>query len=281
MAGSQQSGMVDTVGVFSLLEFAESQLCTTGTFKISLEALCSRIGVSQVDAYRTLYQNQTEISGYIPEYFDLENMSLLAQFLSRLSGGEAESMFQTAGAYLSSSDLSELAALYYDTAVNAIAGHTPQKEVYCQMYTRFKTHRRAFDVYIDYFFDIDHIFDDTVTAFLSGQGYTLPHLGRVSTRRGLSLLLERHVISISAVFGNLYDILTGENRREEGVNDPSRHPALRILGLNNPPKNKRELRLHYKTLMKTYHPDVNPDGLEMSKKINAAYAELISTGDLF
>ncbi|UOF81240.1 dnaj molecular chaperone homology domain [Caudoviricetes sp.] len=46
--------------------------------------------------------------------------------------------------------------------------------------------------------------------------------------------------------------------------------AIEILGLDEEitPLNTRR---KYKALAKEYHPDVNPDGIEMMKKINHAY----------
>ena len=52
--------------------------------------------------------------------------------------------------------------------------------------------------------------------------------------------------------------------------------ALDVLGLSAMPASREELRSHYRTLMKTFHPDVNPRGLEMSQRITAAYAYLLA-----
>lgn len=276
MAGSQHSAAPDFTAVPALLEFIESQIGALGRFEISLEALCRRLGISLVDAYRTLYESQGEIGGYIPERFTTENVNILARFISLISGEDAETMFHNAGTYLSSSDLSELAALYYDTAGQAIEGHIPQFGEFGQMYRRFKTHRRAFDVYVDYFFDLDRIFEETVTAFVSYRSFSSPLLGRHSTQSSLSLLIKRNVVSIMGMFEQLFESLTGEHPESESPNH-IRHPALTILGLDRLPRNKRDLRDHYKTLMKTYHPDINPAGLEMCKKINAAYADLLAS----
>ncbi len=277
MSASQQTSYPDESVVFSLLEFADSQLRLTGIFEITIEALCERLGIPQVDAYRALYRSPVELSGYIPDRFNLENMNVLAMFLSQYGRTDAEKIFRATGAHLGSDDLSELAALYYDVADGVIGAHTPQKDEYRQMYTRFKTYRRAFDVYVEYFFDMGQIFEDTVAAFLTAKEFTFPHLGRFSAHKSLTLLFERNVISISGIFESLFERLTGESSRRDGGTARMSLPALRAMGLTRPPRNKRELRLHYKTLMKTYHPDLNPSGLEMSKKINAAYSELLAS----
>jgi curved DNA-binding protein CbpA len=48
------------------------------------------------------------------------------------------------------------------------------------------------------------------------------------------------------------------------------------MGLPDQPLAADALRRRYRELMKRYHPDVNPSGLERCKEINAAYAVLMS-----
>ena len=275
MNAPQQSPIITKEAICSLLESIDTCLSHSGEFEITLEKLCKRLGISPVDAYRVLYMSASELSGYVPEHFGLDNMNVLALFLSRFSDTDVEKTFHAAGSTLSSDDFSELAALFYDSASDVIDSHTPRKEEYNQMCSRFKR-RRAFEVYKDYFFDVDSILEQTVSQFMAGRKCEFPNLSRSSVKRGLSLLFQQHIISISAIFERLYERLNGESSRSTPATQRNT-PALQALGLTRPPANREELRLHYKTLMKTYHPDINPDGLEMSKKINAAYAELLAS----
>ena len=142
---------------------------------------------------------------------------------------------------------------------------------YKQMCRRFKTLRRAFEVYLDYFFDADAYFEKTVSEFTAAHRFTFPHLGRFTALRYLKLLFDRHIISFEGICEPLYERLTGEKKVEV------RSGALQALGLTSLPSDRQALRLHYKSLMKIYHPDINPAGLEMSKKINSAYAELLAS----
>ena len=51
--------------------------------------------------------------------------------------------------------------------------------------------------------------------------------------------------------------------------------ARRALGVAGLPLSRRLLRDRYRALMKRFHPDVNPGGLELAKDINAAYSRLL------
>jgi curved DNA-binding protein CbpA len=50
--------------------------------------------------------------------------------------------------------------------------------------------------------------------------------------------------------------------------------ARRLLGLEGGVLDLRRLKSRYKSLMKVYHPDLNPQGLRRCQEINAAYALL-------
>lgn len=58
------------------------------------------------------------------------------------------------------------------------------------------------------------------------------------------------------------------------MQDPRILESLSILNLNCEEITLEILKKHYRELSKKYHPDFNPDGLEMMKLINNAYAFL-------
>jgi hypothetical protein len=112
----------------------------------------------------------------------------------------------------------------------------------------------------------------------------------------LKLLVQRHVVEFASLAPALMEILRTvalqegflhAGRRAEASADSDavyedeattgRDAARRLLGLNVSQPTKKELQAAYRSLMRKYHPDVNPDGLEMAKKINRAYGLLLSS----
>ncbi len=265
---------VEDSKVFSLLELFDAQVRETGTFEISVEELCRYLDIPIVDAFRNLYTSAPGISGYVPHRFTPDSMTELAQLIDRFSGFDAHRVVHSCGALLDSEDQSELAAVYVDTVNSVLAAHTPQTEEFNDMCRHFRTPRRAFAVYLDHFFNPKDLYDKTVETFLASRSYTFPHMARYIVERRLDLLFERNILSFESLCEPLFERLTGRKTQPEPQDANSE--ALRTLGLDSLPSDRQSLRLHYKTLMKTYHPDINPQGLEMSKKINTAYAELLA-----
>lgn len=277
MVESQRSSVVGKHVLSSITSLIDGQVANQGHWEIRLEDLCSLTGIPQVDAYCALYTNGERISGYLPEVFSPDSIHEMMALLEDFSDLDIEGIFIGAGAYLGHEESSELAALYYDTCTAMLACHKPQREEYLQMLERFKTSNRAFEVYTEYFFDIDGIATETIERFVDSRDFVFKELAKFTTRLRLDDLIQRHVLSYRELFDKLFYELTGEEvkSRQEASFDNFPSDELKALGMSRLPESREELRGHYKTLMKTYHPDVNPAGLELSKRINTAYAALI------
>jgi len=272
MAPSQRTPELKEPAVLSLLGSFDAEVRGAGSYAITVEGVCERLQISPEDAYRALYRSAPVFGGYVPERFTPDEINELAGFVAQFANFDVRRLFRSAGATLSGEDLAELSALYYDLVHHAVAAHRLQTDEYRQMCSRFKARRRAFEVYLDHFFDKTELLEQTISCFMATHRCTFPELGRLTVRRHLKLLVERHIISFDMICEELYRRLA--EGTEQGA--PAFSAALKTLGLNRLPADRQDLRAHYKTLMKTYHPDVNPAGLEMSKKINAAYAELLA-----
>ncbi len=260
--------------VFSLIEVFDSQVRDTGTFEMSVEELCRHLDIPLVDAFRDLYTIAPGLSGYVPHRFTPDSVSELAGLIDGFSDFDAYRVFHSCGVLLDREDQSELAALYFDTVNGVLAAHTPQTEEFHDMCRHFRTPRRAFEVYLDHFFDPADPKAKTIETFLRSGDFTLSHIARYTVKRRLDLFFERNVLSFESLCEPLYERLTGRETRTPPPDANSE--ALHTLGLYSLPRDRQSLRLHYKALMKTYHPDINPQGLEMSKRINTAYAELLA-----
>ena len=53
--------------------------------------------------------------------------------------------------------------------------------------------------------------------------------------------------------------------------------AMRLFGLFGRALTPELLKKRYRALMKQYHPDLNPGGLERSKQVNTAYTVLLAS----
>lgn len=55
--------------------------------------------------------------------------------------------------------------------------------------------------------------------------------------------------------------------------------ALKVLGVTVNPVTQEKIKQSYRLLAKKYHPDRNPNGLEMMKIVNVAYQYLSDLGE--
>ncbi|MCK4514150.1 MAG: J domain-containing protein, partial [Spirochaetaceae bacterium] len=110
-------------------------------------------------------------------------------------------------------------------------------------------------------------------------------------------LVDRRIIVLSDLGPALFDLLRSIGRQEGalpgiaaddqgpgpwaaagapgGIED-DRAAALALFELRPSHPSRTEVQSRYRRLMRRFHPDINPDGLDMAKRINAAYAVLIT-----
>ena len=259
--------------LLSLLDTINTQVMDRGTWELTFETASRLLDIPLVDCYRILYQAAPKYGSYIPKLITPATIQLLVPLLSSVDSRNWERELNHAGAFLDSDDMGEIAALFYDQFDSELAMHSPDVDTYQQMLGRFKRHESALKVYRDYYFDIQRITEKIVEVFTREKEFDYPVLGRFSSETILKLLIERNILSYESAFGDLFAYLRGDQSESEGIDGISAQTrqALDALGIARLPATSADLRVQYKTLMKAFHPDLNPAGLEMSKEINIAY----------
>ncbi|MBT3275730.1 MAG: hypothetical protein HN368_21440 [Spirochaetales bacterium] len=266
----------DTAG--ALIRDMNSQVESGKPWSFSIDSVSSRLGIPLVDCYRILYKKTPETGTYIPKNFGPDSIIHFLILLDECTGlSESELLMRNAGAFLDHEDTSELAAVFYDQAVSLLQGHTVDDATYEQMLRRYKRHERAWEAYRDYFFNADDLNTSVILGFVEGKNFKYPNLGRFTVEEKLQLLYQRNILNLDGMFHELRAHLRGIPAEEPASKGYSKETqdALAVFSLPGLPKTRSELRGCYKGLMKTYHPDINPAGLEVSKNINSAYSHLI------
>jgi hypothetical protein len=157
---------------------------------------------------------------------------------------------------------------------------------------------RAIDIYLDEYFPIEDVIQRTAAEFARDGGFP-PAMTRTAGWY-LRVLFRRHVLERTDLLASLCRLLKGrardtgyavrgekwrreqrseDNCSEDGADntaeDAAFHRAEKVLGLTGATITRGHIRERYKSLIRKYHPDVNPNGLEMSKRLNASYALLL------
>jgi len=249
-----------------------------------------------VELYRSLYQTeQISVDEYGPE-----NAGELVVLVERIAERDYRDAFRDAGLYLTYEDRIELTGRFVRTIKTAVVLHTPEPETFRAMLGDFKRFDEATLIYQQTFFDTDQLAAKCAREYAE---IRVPDLDSAEARAlvvtasvYLKLLLQRHIIELDALAPALFDILRTvalhegvirKGRRAEeaeragedagGGAAPGREAALRVLGLSGTDPTKQQLQTAYRNLMRRYHPDVNPKGLETAKRINHAYGVLVTT----
>jgi hypothetical protein len=224
--------------------------------------------------------------------FSHETVGELVTLLESVFGPEAEDQMARAGLFVPHDVSNELVARFWTVAAERVRRHRVDEPTFLAMLETFGTYDEARGVYLGEYFGRDEIIRETARMFVREYPFEEPATAAATCRRHLTMLFQRHVLSLRAALLPVTDRLTrialdhGYLRRREQVHyyssagEPSRQDpvadGLRLLGLSGARPDRGTLKRRYKELMKRYHPDVNPDGLETCKRINNAYSYLLA-----
>ena len=279
-----------------LVEELCDQCVDHGTWRLGRDALASQFDA--VAFYRALYQTgQLGVEVYGPD-----NAGELAELMVAITSQPWDRMLRDAGLLLTHEDRIDLTERLVRAITTAIVLHVPEPETFRAMLHDTRRFEEAVRLYCDTFLPIDAIEQRCVSDYLLVRG--VEH----DTRRAAALrctvgaylreLFVRHVVELQPLAAALMEILrtvarhegylharrigdgdrTDANARDRGESPVDRRDAaLRVLGLGGIRIDERTVRDAYRRLMRRYHPDVNPDGLDMAKRINNAYAEVLGS----
>ena len=291
-------------GTDALITELQQRSAIDGTWSVSSDEL-SEI-YDPVDFYRASYQvEQLGVDRYGPE-----NAGELAEIVSTVAEHDYRPELREAGLYLTHDDRIELTGRFVRAVQTALVLHTHEPETFRAMLHQFRRYSEAEIVYIDTFLAPERIVTRCTDEYVDvrSPGGAEAAL-RITVETYLKLLLQRHIVEIRRLGESLFGILQtvaraegylkqprggsdgrwgdGPDRRfraddrrswEAGDHsDPSNvRRAQSVLDLRALPATRGELQKAYRKKMRIYHPDVNPDGLEMAKRINHAYAILLA-----
>ena len=255
------------------------------------------LGLSPERYYQEIYGAQVaghpliELSLAL-EPFSQSSAPALVAVLEHLCGAGAESALQRAGVFLSHDEQAEVMAEFLAGAAEEVRRHEFQADQFAAMLRTFGRFPEARRVYLDHFFDLDDLQQRAARRYCAGRRFTLPDLALANARAVLRLFFDRHVLRRRSIFGSLHEAFRraaaeagfadagGDRRRQRARREEPPAPrtavdlARRAMGLGSGPLTARGLKARYKELMKRFHPDVNPRGLQRCQEINAAYATL-------
>jgi hypothetical protein len=286
--------MADVDAVGQVISVIRDRYEASGTWRISSDELIEMIGVSRADYYRTLYQTSelvVPISGVTGD-FSAREPGALVTVLELFFGRVAEERISGQGIFLPHSLRVDLLDGFLARAAQTVSEHTYQEAEFADMLRAFGRYDRAMEVYLQEYFPLAPMIERAALLFVEDRSFGMPPLALTRAREILRMYFQRHVFSREAILSSVLEKLRSQAAREgylrrkrahreettqgQTVARPSEGWARRTLGLETAVLTPSLLKRRYRDLMKRFHPDVNPQGLEQSKDINNAYALLLA-----
>jgi DnaJ-like protein len=218
----------------------------------------------------------------------------LVNLLERAAEPDAESRMREAGLFLSHDDRIDLTARFVRFVRRAIVLHVPDLEIFRGMVTHFRRYDIAEETYCATYLAMAPIIDRCAAEH--AEDTQSAAVRELTAKWYLRTLVDRQIVVLSDLGPALFELLRTIGRQEgslprieedegrraadaEQSEHDERKAALAVLGITSSQPPRAEIQRQYRRLMRRFHPDVNPDGLEMAKRINAAYGVLLTNVD--
>ena len=257
---------------------------------VRAEEVADLLGVHPEEFYRKIYAADNDPHSMVSlrmatEVFDPGNVGELVSLVEIFVTGDVEKELYDAGVFLPYERQAEVVAGFLETAAATARDHPLDESAFVSMlrtYRRYDTARRA---YLDTHFPTEDLRERAVENYCRETAFAHSGVARVTIRTVLDTYLARRVLEedvfLAAVLSKLRNLAVEEGylprpARDAGVGAELNDEVTRareVFGLPGP-ITRAALRDRYRQLMKRFHPDVNPHGLERAKEISAAYSVL-------
>lgn len=276
MSGMRSGGKSSAID--ELLKIIRVRFSESGTWKISVSEFMKATGLRQEEFYRKLYTQRNRISEIAPSEFSPENVHDMVLLLTELYGQTAVSPFEETGIILSFDAQTLLMEIFVFQLSQTLGRHEIDIPEFHAMLRAFNSVNRAVATYIDYFFDLKQLVETIARDFSRRRYQMFYQLVELNASEYLKRLMRTKVLSadglLSLVESRLRKAAVGGESEERRAPESDIEKALKTFGMSEIPETREQLRASYMVLVKTYHPDVNPSGLEICQQINNAYAML-------
>ncbi|AHC14414.1 hypothetical protein L21SP2_0996 [Salinispira pacifica] len=275
-----------------------------GRWKIHRDDIMDALEMELEDFYTRIERSRSPLVNFATHEYGHENIGSLITLLEDIGYTEAPRVFWEAGLFIPYDIQIELQETVIELVSREKSLHSIDFLSFESMFNTFGNFPGALDVYLDQFFPWEHLRDEAAELVIESHPETTGELLRPSMVGLAEKLFRKGYVPYRDLFADIflelrhYLILHGlmedpwereSHSRRSGEGGRSRTPgdeasdrrnekrrARSLFGLSEPEAaDPVRVKRRYKELMKTYHPDINPMGLEKSKEINTAYLLLI------
>ncbi len=267
-------------------------------WRLSGEEVRTLLGVESAAFLRALYREELAGNPLLglrtaSDSFSQDSAGELVALVELFCGAESEGQLRRSGIFLSHPDQLEVIDTFLEVTAEAIRNHPLEAEQFAAMLRTFGAFEKARRVYLEEHFSLPDLIRQAAERYCSAHSFELAELARANAERVVGYFFQKHVLEPWTVFAALNARLLQEAvrlgyarpRPEEGgeearpaagCRESRLQRARRVMELGGQALSLPLVKRQYKRLMKRYHPDVNPAGLQRCQEINAAYSLLLA-----
>ncbi len=251
------------------------------------------MGIDIRDVYVKLERSANPLIRSESAGFSSDGPGVLVSFLEIIGITEAPDAFSQSGLWISIDQQFELVQSLVSIIRHSVDEHRIDCSNACAMFDHFGNLPRTLETYIDEYFPLKKFLDPVLEALDERWPEVDMNFAEGALRALAYELLKRGTVPFFRLLEPVADKLRRcliENDRIPEQNDRGHEKtsaahtglsevdtALSALGFSPAERpDTSAVKRRYKELMKRYHPDVNPRGLERSKQINQALGILLS-----
>lgn len=259
---------------------------TEGCWQISRDEILEILDLDIRDVYVQIIRSENPLVDFGTSEFSEKDSGALISLLECLGYEKAPDIFSKMGLWIPYSIQVDLLAALIDEITSARNSHTIEFENFLSIFDRFGNFQRSLEIYLEEHFSLPDYIGGAVNTVLSLNFREKRDNHRLLLTRLANELVRREIVPYWNLFSPLYEelkaYLIAKGRMDAPGNakpaiDKAQSEARRLFSYSKDEAiAKKELKDRYKKLMKRYHPDVNPQGLEKSKEINRAYSLLLA-----
>jgi len=293
-------------GIQPLINHISRALEEQGNWSLTIAEVAALLLIDETELYGRLYRQahregvRTPVSEY---HYAPESAGELVRLLEGLreesAGQLTEEAFTKAGLFVPYPLRVDLQERFVRQFVADYVIHAVDLTTFDAMLRATGRADEAVGLYVDEYFPLEAAISRAAESFTRDNDY--PQRMEITAGFFLATLFRRHLLDRRELLSPLVSLLRGRARDTGYIRDgstrkratasaddfgteastESRSAELRrarsLFGIRNGETTPGLIRERYKTLIRKYHPDVNPAGLEMSKRINVSYAILLES----
>lgn len=271
--------------VEELLEEIESM--TEGpNWTLSVDSMLAVIGISREEYYRAQYAKRKR-SGMQVDEFGPENVGRLLDVLGDFGHQEAAASFEQAGYYFSPDRLEDWQEFFLSVTTARLLSHEIDREELTTALSACRKPQDGLEYYCEARFRLEELVSFACTLYQRKNNIQEHSHSNGALCAHILTLFQKRTLKKEDLFASLilalsqraveWGLMKEEELRQKSER-LSEEIATALEQLEMPPvemPDSGRLKQQYRALLKKYHPDVNPRGLERTRDINTAYTLLL------